>query len=326
MHPSLEAALAASTESDGVDFKRGFDPKALGEWLELIKDVVAMSNSGGGVILIGLEDDGAPSACDLAEARAVDPADFTNKIYKYTDLHFHEFELILAEKNNAPLLAIVVHGGALPVPFARAGGYAADPGGKNQKTAFAAGTVYFRHGAKSEPGHFDDIRKAFDRLLDVTRKSWMDGIAKIVEAPAGSRVAVLPPEVKQSDSAQAIPIRMVDDPTAGAYYAFRLDKTHPHRAKDVVALVNQRLHPRKTINSHALVCIVRAFDLPRDIRYCYVVSHTSPRYSDLFVDWIVAQFEANPAFFEETKAKYDALQAQKGQAAASPAPPLRAGG
>lgn len=317
MPTPLDDVLSASSESDCLDFKRSFDPAAAGDWLELIKDIVAMANSGGGTIVLGLDDEGSPSGFDASIAQAIDPADITNKIYKYTDLHFHEFELISGQKNGSAVMAIAVRAATLPLPFARVGSYAIDAGGKQQKTAFSAGTVYFRHGAKSEPCHFEDIRKAFDRLLDSTRKSWMDGIAKVVEAPAGSRVAVLPPEVKQSDSAQAVPIRMVDDPAAGAYYAFRLDKTHPHRAKDVVLRVNERLKPQKTITSHSVVCLVRAFNIHRDIRYCYIVSHTSPRYSDLFVDWIVEQFAANPQFFEETKLKYDSIMAQKGQLSAA---------
>ena len=61
---------------------------------------------------------------------------------------------------------------------------------------------------------------------------------------------------------------------------------------------------------------MRSFNIHRDIRYCYIVSHTSPRYSDLFVDWIVEQFAANPNFFEETKIKYDSIMAKKGQLSA----------
>lgn len=66
-------------ESATVDFKLSFDPKSKGEWCELIKDIVAMSNSGGGSIVVGVDDDGNPSTnSDIAPLLAVDPADVTN--------------------------------------------------------------------------------------------------------------------------------------------------------------------------------------------------------------------------------------------------------
>ena len=55
------------------------------KWLEILKDVVSMANSGGGLIFIGLNDDGLPSGFDVTGACEIDPATFTNKIYSYTN-------------------------------------------------------------------------------------------------------------------------------------------------------------------------------------------------------------------------------------------------
>jgi hypothetical protein len=52
-HTVAERVAAAQGETRSIDFKEHFDPKELSEWLELIKDLVAMANSGGGLILIG---------------------------------------------------------------------------------------------------------------------------------------------------------------------------------------------------------------------------------------------------------------------------------
>jgi hypothetical protein len=46
----------------------------------------------------------------------------------------------------------------------------------------------------------------------------------------------------------------------------------------------------------------------KNINHCYTQNYASPRYSQAFVDWIVSQYEANNAFFEEAKAKFDALK------------------
>jgi predicted HTH transcriptional regulator len=60
----LERAITAQKESKHVDFKAEFDPNSRHDWCEIIKDIVAMANSGGGAILIGLKDDGKPSNFD----------------------------------------------------------------------------------------------------------------------------------------------------------------------------------------------------------------------------------------------------------------------
>ena len=48
---------AIDGESGSVDFKASFDPKSTQDWCELIKDIIAMTNSGGGTIIIGVADD-----------------------------------------------------------------------------------------------------------------------------------------------------------------------------------------------------------------------------------------------------------------------------
>jgi len=45
-------------EGPSLDFKAYFDPQSKGDWCELIKDILAMTNSGGGLIIVGVNDDG----------------------------------------------------------------------------------------------------------------------------------------------------------------------------------------------------------------------------------------------------------------------------
>lgn len=251
----LTDALARTTECADVDFKESFDPANSGEWLEIIKDVVAMANTGGGTILIGVSNDGSLSGKDVSAATSIDPADLTNKIHKYTEVHFHAFQMVACQKNDANICALLVGHSSIPIVFTKVGTYEAAPG--KQKTVFSAGTVYFRHGAKSEPGASDDLRQFLTREIELTRRSWMDGIAKIVEAPTGSTVAILPPEDQRQVPSGAMPLRLVDSADAPAYYAVPIDTTHPFRQKEVVREVNARLNGRKAITSHNIVCIRR---------------------------------------------------------------------
>ena len=302
----LRAVLTRTSECADADFKATFDPGDSGAWLELVKDLVAVANSGGGTILIGLNDDGSPSGADVSAALGLDPADITNKVHKYTGTQFHAFEVIECHKGDAEVCALRVGAVGVPLVFVKVGTYETSPG--KQKTVFSVGTVYFRHGAKSEPGTSEDLRQFLAREVEATRRSWLDGIVKVVEAPSGSRVAILPPESQQAGPSGAVPLRLTDDPAAPAYYAVPLDKTHPFRQKELVKEVNERLAGRRAINSHHVVCVRRVHEVQKNLSFCYTQNYASPRYSQAFVDWIVAQYETDPAFFERTKARFDAMK------------------
>src|SRR4051794_31266653 len=233
---ALSDALARTSETDDVDFKSSFDATALRDWLELIKDIAAFANSGGGHILVGLNDDGSPSGVDVAALLAVDPADLGNRLHKYTGQHFAGVELVECEKSGQEICAVRVSAIHVPIVFTRVGEFELPDAKK--RTVFALGTVYFRHGAKSEPGTSDDLRAFLERELELIRRSWLDGIAKVVEAPTGSRFAVLPPEGSPTGPSGSLPMQLTNDPGAPAYYAVPLDKTHPYRQKEVVREVN----------------------------------------------------------------------------------------
>ena len=79
----IDRALLAKRESKSIDFKRSFDPENTGEWCELVKDLVAMANSGGGWVVIGVEDGGTIGPPEAAGALlALDPARVTDKVAK----------------------------------------------------------------------------------------------------------------------------------------------------------------------------------------------------------------------------------------------------
>lgn len=190
MDDVIRKALAASRESRRIEFKRGFDAGVPGSWCELIKDIVALANSGGGVIVFGLESNGRPSGESVAEIAELDPADVTNKVAKYIGTPSFDVEAATPRKNRRNLYALAISGAPVPHVFERPGTY--NVGDGKQKAAFAQGTVYFRHGAKSEPGTVDDIRASMDRAIRGIRKSWMRGIRRVVKAPPGAEVVTVP--------------------------------------------------------------------------------------------------------------------------------------
>lgn len=204
---SLDKAISAKRESKYVEFIEKFDTNQAKDWCEIIKEIVAMANSGGGMIEIGVRNDGSSSGEDVSAILQIDPAQITDKIAKYTGEQFDKFIVREAGREGCKIAVLQVDCVSIPMVFTRPGTY--DVGGGRQRAAFSMGSVYFRHGAKSEPGNTSDLRKSLGRELTRIRKRWLRNIRRLVSAPSG--------EIVESELGGAQPIRLVNDPNAPAY-------------------------------------------------------------------------------------------------------------
>jgi hypothetical protein len=203
----------AKRESKHIEFKQGFDPNSAQDWCEVIKDIVAIANSGGGVIVFGLDNVGTPSGASVDAIVRIDPADIANKIAKYTGPVDLEFEIRELKKHGYELIAFLIQGSSIPLVFEKPGTY--DVGSGKQRTALSVGTVYFRHGSKSEPGSSNDIRLVIERQLESIRKSWIKGVRKVVQASQGSQIVTVQPVNRPGASVVLSPtVRAVKDPKA----------------------------------------------------------------------------------------------------------------
>ena len=185
----MERAQAATSESKYIDFKREFDPNSTAAWCEVIKDIVAMANAGGGIIVFGAENDGTSNAkVDHAALLTYATADITNRILKYTNYQFSEIEIVEIKRFGKSHACFFISAADVPIVFTKPGEY--ENADKKKKSAFAQGTVYFRHGSKSEPGSRDDLLKWREREIERARKTWMIGIRKVVETAPEDSVTV----------------------------------------------------------------------------------------------------------------------------------------
>jgi hypothetical protein len=305
----LDSILAAEAEVDNLDFKQAFDPKAPGDWLELVKDIVAMSNSGGGSVLIGCLNNGHAVGVDAGLESALDSANLENKVFNYTGVHLRGVTVSGHQKNGKLLVLIRVPGAEYPMPFIKVGTYTRQDG--KEKNAFSQGTLYFRHCAKSEPAHADDLRLFVGRKVAEVKEFWLAGIRQVVEAKPDSLVAVLPAEVRLTSSPDAPAVRITSEMAQTLLAAPMVDQTHPFRGKEVIAEFNRRMVGRISINQHHLVCVRRSYNIQRDFKFCYNMNGSSPRYSEAFVEWLVGEYEKNGHFFDEAKSKADALKQEK---------------
>jgi predicted HTH transcriptional regulator len=106
--PAVTKALAARRESKAVEFKSEFNPASRGAWCEILKDILAIANSGGGVIAFGIEGAGRPTGADLSNVLGLDPAEVTDKVHAYTGVHFADFEIIDAIKDGRQVAMLVI--------------------------------------------------------------------------------------------------------------------------------------------------------------------------------------------------------------------------
>jgi hypothetical protein len=210
--PNYPELLQARQETAEIDFKVKLDLNSRAELCEVIKDIAAMANSGGGLLLIGVNDDGTPANVDVSGVLSFDPANLTNKLFSFTGKHLDNFSIYPSERDGAEIAVIQVNRVSFPIVFTSPGTYTVE--NNKQKTAFSVGVVYFRHGAKSEPGTSDDLVDFIKREVDDIKDYWLSGIRKVIEAPEGSQIMVLPAGSVASQSTDATGFRVTDDPNA----------------------------------------------------------------------------------------------------------------
>src|SRR5581483_3733676 len=291
--------LQSKRESKHIDFKEGFDPSSRADWCEIIKDIIAIANSGGGIILIGLNNQGGPSGFDVSKVLELDQAVFSDKIYSYTDVHFSEVEVVELKKERKIIAAINIGSVRVPIVFTKPGSYPVTD--REQKTAFGRGTIYFRHGAKSEPGNTGDVAETLERRLKEIRKEWIDGVRKVVQAPTGASINILPPEVHETDAPTATPIRIVEDPSAPVYHIVDPNKTHPYRQIEVIRELNKEPGERKLINSYDILAVRRMYEIDKSMKFYYKPAFGSPQYSIAFVEWLKTSYEKDHSFFTQAR-------------------------
>lgn len=296
-------ALRAKRESKSVDFKRSFEPGAAADWCELIKDIVAMANTGGGAIIIGVANDGTSVDEESADrAMTIDSAVITDKLAAYTGVHFDAFTLELGDRGGHRVAVLSIDAATHPLVFERPGTYAVAD--NRQKTAFGVGTLYVRHGAKSEPATSADISRILERLLAKVRKDWLQGVRRVVNAPSGSAISVLPPGVQQSDDPNATPIRITTDPNAPEFRLIDPDVTHPLRATELLKTINESVHAEDRLNSFHILALRRLYDVDSNPRFFHKARFGSPQYSLAFASWLLEQYARDQRFFEATKEEY----------------------
>ena len=281
----VRRAANATRSSKRVALKDGADD------VELVRDIAAMANSGGGVIVL----DGVAG---------VEEELLHEQLGRYAEPEFEDFE-VQPLTRNGPSTAIVVHAVRnAPLVFTRTGRV----GGH---VAFVRGGLYFRHGAKSEAATGEDVRDFIRRQLEATRTQWLANIRQVMHAPDGAEVAVVETAERDEEGRPTL-IRLTTDPHAPLYGQVDPDHSHPYRQKEVIRELNAQLG-EATVNAFDVLSVRRVHTITEETRpeFVHVPKFGSPQYSDAFVDWLVAERERDPQFFAKAKESYLAARPRR---------------
>jgi hypothetical protein len=283
----LDRAAKATRSSKRVALRESAD------YVELVRDVVAMANSGGGVIVL----DGVAG---------VDEELLHERLSEYAEPEFEGFEVEPVSRDGRPSVVVVVEGVRnAPLVFTQTGRVGDD------HVAFVRGGLYFRHGAKSEAATGDDVRDFIRRQLEATRSQWLANIRQVMHAPDGAEVAVIETAERDEEGRPTL-IRLTTDPHAPLYGQVDPDQSHPYRQKEVIREVNARLG-EGAVNAFDVLSVRRVHAVSEETRpeFVHVPKFGSPQYSDAFVEWLVSERQRDPQFFEQAKQLYLATRRRR---------------
>lgn len=285
----------------GSAYLENFDAASEVAWCELIRDVVALANSGGGRLIVR---QAVPGSADGLGATQLSAAAILERLAQYTDSPFDDVQVRATESAGRKELEIVVGAADFPIGFI----HAAQPGqagqSASQEQIFPAGSFYFRRGGRSEPATSSDLQAFSMRLVRRVRRRWLRGVRRVVSAPVESLVAKRRThKAAASDTistAKLRPVRIVTDPNAPALQPQDVDRLYPWRQKDLVRELNSRLG-RRALNSYDIQAVRRHHQLDERPDFVFNLPGAGRRYSPAVADWIMEQFAAAPQFFQQAR-------------------------
>ena len=154
-------------EGKNSDLKAGFDPGDAKAKTNLVKDIVAMANSGGGQFIFGGDETSSPGLSPKT-AKALDSAKILDYVEKYVEKGYvHLRHDVQPGAGDKVVLTIAVEPADYPVVMRKDGTWADM---RNSSPVFYRGDMWVRHGSKTERLSQADMRRfideAFRRGLD----------------------------------------------------------------------------------------------------------------------------------------------------------------
>lgn len=218
-------------ESKLQDYKITFVPNDAKARVDLVKNLVAMANAGGGQIIYGRDETETPGVDD-ATCTALDSArldDFVRKYIIPAPMEIsHDIQVL---DNGRFVLTLTVAAAQYPIVMARKGDWKGMDSRKDS-SIFLKGDIWTRHSSKTERVHFEDLRQWVERAKQDERERILSRITHLANLPEGTEIQIVPSGQQPIDS----PERLLE------YAAMRhqYDPSHLLTSSDLVHLFINR--------------------------------------------------------------------------------------
>ncbi len=176
-------------ERENQDYKLYFDVSNGKAKVDLVKNIVAIANSGGGKIIFGRSETEIVGV-EQDVVNALDSAKLDDFIYKFTQpvrvQLGHNIEKL---SNGKYLVEITIESVKYPIVFSKQGSWSNMT--SNEREVFFEGDIWVRHSSKTEKVTYEDIREIIERGRQEEREKLLSQIQRIATLPEDSELIVV---------------------------------------------------------------------------------------------------------------------------------------
>lgn len=204
-------------EEDGkIDYKLDFDFNNEKDWLEITKDFIAFANTYGGYLVFGVKD--SSFQVKGLNENIINILTNTNllrqKINRFIEPPIQQIRSKSFDINGNKIVIIFIPETTSTTHVVlKDGSFEYTNGIK--KTMLLKGTIYVRKSAGNKLADSRDIDELFNKRSEIFKKSLLNNIAKVVEAPSNTKLLIVSTDkiTKNSnkfvieDSTDSIPIK-----------------------------------------------------------------------------------------------------------------------
>lgn len=195
----VKELLTLGRESAKLDFKRKFDPRQPREKLEITKDLVAMANTAGGYVIVGVENDGSVAGMSEVEIARLDEATIRGQVESYIGTSLDLFVDTPVYEGRHLGIITILRSSQAPVVFQKDGQYPAQNG--KSKAVFDHGDVFVRHGSRSERWNQNDVQAILARAVERERERWLASVLpdvrRLITSALASEAAAPPLDARE---------------------------------------------------------------------------------------------------------------------------------
>ena len=207
------SGTAGRAETTSCDLKTSFDGSNR-SWVNIAKDIVAMSNSGGGIIVFGVDDDGRRVGLEEPLLSLMDPARINGKIEPRAPGARVDSSYFETTYYRLRYGFLCIHPQDDLIVFEREWGYH-KPNGQ-YRTVIREGVLYARGVGETRPARQADVTYILRRLIETASKALLARIEQIATVPLDSEIVAVAAGsggrgIRLVDTTHGLPVRVVSE-------------------------------------------------------------------------------------------------------------------